>query len=147
VVPKKGRYAGQSRIDHVRLHNVDNPSKPQHGVFYGDGYELANEAWEKAQKIGISPNNDGVLKVPMDKIVGRAGGKAAETGELFYSLEIIVVPNTNKLIAAYPVNYEVKCLVIGLKYARSVIKGGYLFSKILRMVIYIFIVKSVKEAG
>ncbi|GFM66098.1 hypothetical protein PSCICJ_22160 [Pseudomonas cichorii] len=101
VVPTKGKYKGQSREDHVRLHNVDNPSKPQHGVFYGDGVDLTNEAWKKAQTDGIKPDATGTLNVPMSKMVGRSGGGEADLGKLFYNLEIKLVPGTNKIITSY----------------------------------------------
>ncbi len=102
VVPLKGKYKGQVREDHVRLHNIDNPAKPQHGVFNGDGVDLTNEAWQKAQANGMKPDADGTLKVPMGKIVGRSGGGEAHLGKLFYNLEIKLVPGTNKIITAFP---------------------------------------------
>ncbi len=102
VVPLKGKYKGQAREDHVRLHNIDNPAKPQHGVFNGDGVDLTNEAWQKAQANGMKPDADGTLKVPMGKIVGRSGGGEAHLGKLFYNLEIKLVPGTNKIITAFP---------------------------------------------
>lgn len=104
VVPTKGPYKGQVRTDHVRLHNVDNPAKPAHGVFYGDGVDLTNQAWLRAQQLGLKADAAGTLKVPMGRIVGRAGGQTADTGELFYSVEIKLVPNSNKLITSYPTN-------------------------------------------
>ncbi|WNJ95105.1 RHS repeat-associated core domain-containing protein [Vibrio ruber] len=104
VVPTKGKYKGQSRPDHVRLHNIDNPNKPSHGVFYGDGVDITNQAWSKALQEGLSPDVQGSLFVPMNKLVGRAGGQAADTGELFYGVHIKLVPNSNKIITAYPGN-------------------------------------------
>jgi RHS repeat-associated protein len=104
VVPVKGPYKGQIRTDHVRLHNLDIPTKPAHGVFYGDGVDLTNEAWFRAQQLGLKADTTGTLRVPMGRIVGRAGGQAADSGELFYTVEIKVVPNSNKLITSYPTN-------------------------------------------
>ncbi|WP_415891601.1 RHS repeat-associated core domain-containing protein [Neptuniibacter sp. PT8_73] len=104
VVPKKGKYKGQSREDHVRLHNSDNPGKPSHGVFYGDGVDATNRAWTRAQQIDLKPDSSGNLFVPMDKLTGRAGGQAADTGELFYGVHIKLVPNSNKIITSYPGN-------------------------------------------
>lgn len=103
VVPKKGPYKGQPRSDHVRLHNQDNPIKDQHGVFYEDGVDLTNEAWEKAAREGLKPDAGGTLSVSFDKLIGRAGGKASNTDELFYSVEIKLVPFTNQIITSYPV--------------------------------------------
>jgi hypothetical protein len=76
VVPTKGPYKGQPRDVHVRLHNVDNPAKPQHGVFLGDGVDLTNEAWAKAQALGLKPDAGGNLTVPMGRVVGSEGGQA-----------------------------------------------------------------------
>lgn len=102
VVPKKGPYSGQTREDHVRLHNVDNLGKPAHGVFYGDGVDLTNKAFRRAQDLGIVPDAHGTLTVPMGEIVGRAGGAAGSSGQLFYTIEIKLVPGTNQIITAYP---------------------------------------------
>jgi len=102
VVPKKGPYKGQNREDHVRQHNQDNPSKAQHGVFYGDGVARTNQAWQRAQELGIRPDAYGRVQVPMNELVGRAGGMQAPTGQLFYSVHIQVVPGTNHIITAYP---------------------------------------------
>ncbi len=104
VVPKKGRYKGQTRMEHVRLHNIDNPSKPNHGVFYGDGVDITNQAWFKASELNIEPDANGNLFVPMNKLTGRAGGQAVDSGELFYGVHIKLVPGTNKLITSFPGN-------------------------------------------
>lgn len=102
VVPKKGPYKGQNREDHVRLHNTDNPAKPDHGVFYGDGVDVTNRAWQRAQDLGLAPDAGGTLVVPMNDVVGRAGGLAADTGRIFYDVTIKVVPGTNQIITAFP---------------------------------------------
>lgn len=105
VVPKKGKYKGQSREEHVRLHNVDNVAKPNHGVFYGDGVDITNKAWSRAKDLDIKPDADGNLFVPMNAtLTGRAGGQAADSGELFYGVHIKLVPGTNKIITSYPGN-------------------------------------------
>jgi hypothetical protein len=39
----------------------------------------------------------------MGEIVGRAGGAASATGELFRSVEIRLVPGTNQIVTSYPV--------------------------------------------
>ncbi|WGT64502.1 hypothetical protein [Variovorax paradoxus] len=103
VVPKKGPYKGEKREDHVRRHNQDVPGKDEHGVFYKDGVATTNQAWERAQDLGIKPDASGTLRVPMGEIVGRAGGAASATGELFRSVEIKLVPGTNQIITSYPV--------------------------------------------
>lgn len=102
VVPKKGPYRGQTREDHVREHNVDNPQKTDHGVFKVDGVDTTNRAWERAQDLGLKPDATGKLVVPMGEVVGSAGGKAAASGQLFTNTTIFVVPGTNQIITAYP---------------------------------------------
>jgi RHS repeat-associated protein len=96
VVPKRERYKGQNREDHVRLHNSDNSVKPEHGVFYGDGVDVTNQAWSQAQKLKIKPDSDEKLFVPMGKLTGRAVGQKADTGELFYGVHIKLVPGIKK---------------------------------------------------
>ncbi|MGJ7562743.1 hypothetical protein ACSFBM_02675 [Variovorax sp. GB1R11] len=39
----------------------------------------------------------------MNEIVGRAGGSAAASGEMFYGVEMKLVPGTNQIITSYPV--------------------------------------------
>ena len=61
VVPKKGKYAGQTREDHVRLHNIDNKSKPDHGIWNGDGVTITNIAWKVGKSLGIKPDANGMM--------------------------------------------------------------------------------------
>jgi RHS repeat-associated protein len=103
VVPKKGPYKGQARRDHVRLHNVDNPAKPQHGVFLEDGVAVTDEAWAKAGRDGLSPDAQGKLVVPMGRQVGWAGGsEGAAAAVPLDNVTIHVKPGTNEIITAYP---------------------------------------------
>jgi hypothetical protein len=101
VVPNKGRYRGQSRDQHVRLHNRDNLSKDIHGVFLNDAVDEINIAWKKARELGLVPNEKGVLRVPMGRNVGYEGGKIG-SGRKLDHIEIIVIPGTNKIITGYP---------------------------------------------
>ncbi|PIB11565.1 hypothetical protein [Vibrio rotiferianus] len=59
---------------------------------------------EKAHKEGIKPDAEGNLFVPMGKLTGRAGGQSVDTGELFTGVHIKLVPNSNKIITAFPGN-------------------------------------------
>ncbi|MBK8238215.1 MAG: hypothetical protein IPK74_22015 [Deltaproteobacteria bacterium] len=72
---RRGKHKGQSRADHVRLHNVDNPGKAEHGVFFGDAVDVINEAWARGQALGLKPNAQGVLTVPMGRQVGSLEAK------------------------------------------------------------------------
>lgn len=101
VVPKKGKYKGESRSDHVRRHNVNDLSKDNHGVFSGDGVDITNKAWERAQDLGISPNAGGELVVPMGQTVGVSGG-ALGTGAPLTNVRILVAPGTTNIITSMP---------------------------------------------
>jgi hypothetical protein len=100
VVPKKGKYKDQIRTDHVRLHNANDLSKDFHGIFKRDGVEVTNEAWAKAQHLGIAPDETGKLVVPFEG-AGIQGGKFGN-GEKLNNVTIHVVPGSNKIITAYP---------------------------------------------
>jgi hypothetical protein len=102
VVPKKGKYKGESREDHVRRHNSNDLSKENHGVFKGDGVDTTNKAWQRAQDLGISPNANGELVVPMGgQVVGTSGGSLG-TGTPLYNVKIIVQPGTSNVITSMP---------------------------------------------
>jgi RHS repeat-associated protein len=105
VVPKKGAYKGQDRETHVGLHNVDNTSKPKHGVFSSDGVALTNEAWGKAVASGQKPSGKGVFVVNMGRNVGRAGGSSAQgkPAQNYTKIKIVVQPGTSNIITAFPV--------------------------------------------
>jgi|GEM_PF-6590035 len=101
VVPKKGRYKGETRDVHVRRHNKDDVSKDYHGIFNGDGVDMTNKAWKKAQELGLKPDKDGSLVVPFNN-AGREGGKLGK-GEKLDKIQIYVVPGTNQIITAFPI--------------------------------------------
>ncbi|WP_328946914.1 polymorphic toxin-type HINT domain-containing protein [Streptomyces sp. NBC_00250] len=103
---------GETRVEHLTKHEVPRPGKEQHGVFWdentktGDSYALTNEAWGlvQSQHIRSTPGNNGasVYRVPMGRVVGYEGGKAAQgVGESMKFIEIIT-RNGNELITAYP---------------------------------------------
>jgi len=103
VVPKKGKYKGQSRRAHVALHEQDDPAKAQHGVFLSGSEAATNEAWSKGNDLGLTPDASGAMTVPMGRQVGVAGGVEGSAAYVpLDSVTIIVVPGTNRLITAYP---------------------------------------------
>ncbi len=88
--------ADGNRVMHLFQHLADNPSKPTHSVFKvptsADLLDLVDEAWKNK---GIPVTGDpGAYVIPMGRIVGTRG----ET-----SIRIIVRPNTNNFITAYPI--------------------------------------------
>lgn len=83
-----------NRVRHVLQHTTENTSKPRHTIFNVDRSNvigLVDEAWNKK---GLPLVDDlGVYVVDMGRIVGTKG----ET-----TIRIVVKPNTNKIISAYP---------------------------------------------
>jgi hypothetical protein len=102
-VPKKGKYKGQSRRAHVRLHEQDDPTKSQHGVFLEGSVATTNEAWSRGHQLGLTPDATGAITVPMGRQVGVSGGAEGSAAYVpLSSVTIIVVPGTSKIITAYP---------------------------------------------
>ncbi|WP_229803904.1 DUF637 domain-containing protein, partial [Halomonas qijiaojingensis] len=84
-----------NRVKHVLDHAAPNPNKRTHSVFNVDRNEIlgvVDEAWTK--RGSPLPNDPGAFIVPMGRVVGTAG----ET-----SVKIVVRPNTNEVITAFPV--------------------------------------------
>lgn len=71
-------------------------------VLINDGVNVTNEAWAKAQKMGLKPDSTGKMNVPMERQVGWMGGKAGEAAIPMDSVTIIVKPGTNQVITASP---------------------------------------------
>ena len=101
------------RLRHVMKHAKDEPSKPVHGVFDGDGdrdivFGLIDEAWIAKLKGGknVRKQNQGdrtVYTVRMDQRVGYvvgSEGKRQKYPECRYIR--IVVERENVVISAYP---------------------------------------------
>jgi len=86
-------------------------SRTNHGVFLSDGVDLANEAWARAQLLGIEPDASGKLVVPMGRVIGTDGGvvgllnrESGGTSTLYRSVTLGVMPSTNHIVTAYPTN-------------------------------------------
>ena len=83
-----------NRIKHILAHAVPDPRKVTHSVFNVPRNKilpLIDEAW-KMRRNPI-PNDPGVYMINMGRVIGTKG----ET-----ILRIVVKPNTNKIITAYP---------------------------------------------
>jgi hypothetical protein len=87
-------------LQHVQKHGVDNLNKDLHGVFDQDPALTVQEAWYRAQRLGIPMDAEGTLVVPMGRRVGWEGGKLGSGGEL-RSVTIHTTEGT-KVITAYP---------------------------------------------
>jgi RHS repeat-associated protein len=102
--------SGETRRDHVGKHERDNPAKPSHGVFFpGTSFVVTEEAWCKAHLMKIPRRKDkrtgsDLLTVPMGRQVGWMGGaEGSKAAVPTHSVEIVLLPGTNKLITSYPV--------------------------------------------
>jgi hypothetical protein len=83
-----------NRVKHVLDHTVPNEAKAVHSVFNvprADVLKLVDEAWVKRGQ--PLPSDPGVYIVDMGRVVGTAGQT---------SVKLVVRPETNKLITAYP---------------------------------------------
>ena len=101
------------RLRHVMKHAKDDPDKPVHGVFIGDGdrnivFALIDEAWLARLKGGknVRKQNQGdrtVYTVRMNQRVGYVGGSEGKRQKYPECRYIrIVVEKDNVVISAYP---------------------------------------------
>ena len=71
--------AAESAYERVQLHGANDLSKPIQGVFNDDPVLAAQEAWARAQRLGVQPVTQGtrdVYTVPMGELwVGRAAAQ------------------------------------------------------------------------
>ncbi|MCL2593356.1 MAG: hypothetical protein FWD82_08350, partial [Defluviitaleaceae bacterium] len=83
---------GENAWDHVMTHEkpTTNPNKKMHTVFRKHPIRATNAAWKKRSMI---PPANGEYVIPT---IG-----AGTLGE--NAIKIVVIPNTNKLVTAYPV--------------------------------------------
>nr|WP_236124192.1 hypothetical protein [Pseudomonas cichorii] len=101
---------GKTRADHVRLHGVDDPARQvTHGVFAEEPISATEQAWAIAKHDGIKPhietpgNGNWIYDVPYPD-AGIQGGKpgAAAGNPILNSIRIVVKPNINKIVTAFP---------------------------------------------
>lgn len=97
IVKKK---TGETRWQHVQKHGVNDLGKELHAVFDQDAVLTVQEAWYRAQRLGIKMDKTGTLVVPMGRRVGWEGGKLG-TGDALNSVTIHTTDGT-KIITAYP---------------------------------------------
>lgn len=96
------RHDGMTTEQHVRLHEVDNLSKPKHGVFNGDAIDITNDAW--ANRAGVTPirqsNGNDIYVIPCSNS-GIEGGNAG-SGNTLDSVTIITEGGTNNVVTSFP---------------------------------------------
>lgn len=106
---------GETRKAHVVLHEVNDLSKPSHGVFYGDSVSTINKAWDnRANGYMLSEGNTDLYVIPYQN-VGFSGGYGGQGNNLNY-VTIVTQKGTNNIITGFPGN--------GYKYTIEGIIGG-----------------------
>ncbi len=92
---------GETRIEHVRLHEMNDMSKPKHGVFNGDAVEITENAWKSRGKAIIRENGNKVeYTIPYNN-AGYQGGYNG-TGQQLNNVKIVVLKGTTDIISAFP---------------------------------------------
>ncbi len=98
-VVKQG--TGETRIQHVRLHEVNDLSKPLHGVFNGDSETIVNNAWKNSSKAKVKIKSGTTEYIIPYKNAGWQGGSQG-SGKALNHVMIVVEKNSNNIISAYP---------------------------------------------
>ena len=112
VVSKK---TGETRVEHVKLHESNDLSKLSHGVFYGNSQNTINNAWKnKSNGIKISEGNTDMYIIPYEN-AGYSGGLGGQ-GNNLNTVTIITQKGTNNIITGFPGN--------GYRYALNGLIGG-----------------------
>ncbi len=95
---------GETRVDHVTLHSVNDLQKKLHGVFYGNPVEVIKEAWRIKRASNLKPINAGgnvdIYVIPRAN-AGYQGGYAGQ-GQNLDNVVIITQKGTRNLITGYP---------------------------------------------
>jgi len=95
---------GQSAVDHVNLHGVNDLKKPKQGVFNGNPIQITEEAWAKAHQTKIQPvlqpNGNLIYDVPMGMPVGWEGGFKGSGAQL--TNVRIVTTSKGQLVTSFP---------------------------------------------
>jgi hypothetical protein len=104
---------GEHRIEHVMRHAQDQPNRPAHGVFMGNGdqdavlkiiddaYELVTSKSPRA-KYESSQGND-KYDVDMQRKVGFEGGKKGQRSNNRALNSVRMILDGNRVITAFPV--------------------------------------------
>ena len=98
---------GQTAVDHVNMHGIDDPSKYAHGVFADDPITSTNQAWDTAVQNAIEPtvgsNGNWNYDIPYPD-AGLAGGisGSAAGNPILNMIRIVTLPFSNTVVTAFP---------------------------------------------
>ena len=98
IVSKKG----ETRVEHIRRHTVQNNSRETHSVFNGNPIDMVNDAWE--QRHLVEPISDGmggtIYNIPY-KNAGYESGYINTGAQMDY-ITIVTLDESTDLITAFP---------------------------------------------
>lgn len=90
IVSKKG----ETRVEHIKRHTVQNNSRETHSVFNGNPIDMVNDAWE--QRHLVEPISDGmggtIYNIPYN----------INTGAQMDYITIVTLDESTDLITAFP---------------------------------------------
>lgn len=98
IVSKKG----ETRVEHIKRHMVQNNSRETHSVFNGNPIDMVNDAWE--QRHLVEPISDGmggtIYNIPY-KNAGYESGYINTGAQMDY-ITIVTLDESTDLITAFP---------------------------------------------
>ena len=98
IVSKKG----ETRVEHIKRHTVQNNSRETHSVFNGNPIDMVNDAWE--QRHLVEPISDGmggtIYNIPY-KNAGYESGYINTGAQMDY-ITIVTLDESTDLITAFP---------------------------------------------
>lgn len=98
IVSKKG----ETRVEHIKRHTVQNNSRETHSVFNGNPIDMVNDAWE--QRHLVEPISDGmggtIYNIPY-KNAGYESGYINTGAQMDY-ITIVALDESTDLITAFP---------------------------------------------
>ena len=98
IVSKKG----ETRVEHIKRHMVQNNSRETHSVFNGNPIDMVNDAWE--QRHLVEPISDGmggtIYNIPY-KNAGYESGYINTGAQMDY-ITIVALDESTDLITAFP---------------------------------------------
>ena len=98
IVSKKG----ETRVEHIKRHMVQNNSRETHSVFNGNPIDMVNDAWE--QRHLVEPISDGMGGTIYNITYKNAGYESGyiNTGAQMDYITIVTLDESTDLITAFP---------------------------------------------
>ena len=97
-----GSKKGETRVEHIKRHTVQNNSRETHSVFNGNPIDMVNDAWE--QRHLVEPISDGmggtIYNIPY-KNAGYESGYINTGAQMDY-ITIVTLDESTDLITAFP---------------------------------------------